>query len=237
MKPHMWTGPLEVKTPSVKMLVTGATTIFLTTAVVAFALLHRLVFPPIPGPAAALAAPFSYNSAEIVSQEVSPTPQPTLIPTATPTPTPAYYAPTRIIIPKLGVDTAIENVGITSDGAMDTPQNFDQVGWFSLGVKPGEMGSSVFAGHLDTQTGAPAVFYYLSQMTEGDEFQIVDETGRTLTFRVYQTGSYSENAFPLTDVFEKADGRYVNLITCHGIWQYGSHTYSDRFVVSAVLVE
>ena len=237
MKPHMWTGPLEVKTPSIRMLVTGALSVFLTTGIVVFALLHRLAFPPTSSPNVALAAPFSYESAEIVSQEISPTPQPTLVPTATPTPTPAYYAPTRLIIPQLGVDTPIENVGVTADGAMDTPKNFDQVGWYSLGAKPGDMGSSVFAGHLDTESGTPAVFYYLSQLSEGDEFQIIDETGRTLTFRIYQTGSYPESAFPLADVFEKTDGRYVNLITCHGIWQYGSSTYSDRFVVSAMLVE
>lgn len=236
MNPPLIVGPLEVKTPSVRLLVGGATTIFFSSMLFVFFILHTLVFPA-PSQAVGTLAKGMSDANAMQRAFIASTPTPSPIPTATPTPTPAFFKPVHITIPKLGVDTLIEDVGVTAEGAMDTPKDFNQVGWFALGAKPGDMGSAVFAGHLDTQTGAPAIFYYLSQMAVGDEFQIQDETGKTLTFRVYNTASYPENAFPLADVFEKTDGRYVNLITCHGIWQYGSHTYSDRFVVSAILVE
>src|SRR3990167_10137466 len=48
--------------------------------------------------------------------------------------------PARLKIPSLGVNAAVETVGIKADGTMGTPKNFDNVGWYSPGSKPGEEG-------------------------------------------------------------------------------------------------
>lgn len=239
MQPVQSVGRLVVQTPGVKTLVIGASFIFFTTLIGMVVLLRAAVYASPESPQTTLASdqPGHTLQSILIGTTPTPTPAPTLIPTATPTPTPAFYSPVRIQIPKLAVDAAVEHVGVTPDGAMDTPVGFDTVGWFAPGTKPGAQGSAVVAGHLDASDGSPAIFYYLSQMVVGDEFQVIDEAGRTFTYRTIATASYPENTFPIAEVFEKQDGKYLNLITCHGTWQYNAGTYSDRFVVSAQLVE
>lgn len=239
MQPVQSVGRLVVQTPGVKTLVIGASFIFFTTLFGMVMLLRAAVYASPESPQTTLASdqPGHTLQSILIGTTPTPTPAPTLIPTATPTPTPAFYSPVRIQIPKLAVDAAVEHVGVTPDGAMDTPVGFDTVGWFAPGTKPGAQGSAVVAGHLDVSDGSPAIFYYLSQMVVGDEFQVIDEAGRTFTYRTISTASYPENTFPIAEVFEKQDGKYLNLITCHGTWQYNAGTYSDRFVVSAQLVE
>src|SRR5947209_7865092 len=73
--------------------------------------------------------------------------------------TPLPDLPQRIVIPSLNVDSTIEQVGLDSQKRMDVPKNVFDVGWYDLGVRPGQIGSAVIDGHFDTPTGAPSVFY------------------------------------------------------------------------------
>src|SRR5688572_8435793 len=57
--------------------------------------------------------------------------------------------PTRLEIPSLGIDAAVQEVGITKKGTMGVPRGYDEAGWYKYGAAPGELGSAVLAGHLD----------------------------------------------------------------------------------------
>jgi len=178
----------------------------------------------------------SLQASASLALAASPTPAPTAIPTPTPIPTPTFYRPVRLRIPTLGIDTAIEHVGTTIDGAMDVPKDYANVAWYAQGARPGQSGSSVIAGHLDTGTGDIAIFYYLNQLPPGERFEVVDETGRALSFRVVDKRTYSAAAFPIDEVFNQTDGASrLNLITCQGTWDHNSGTYSDRLVVYAIM--
>jgi hypothetical protein len=50
--------------------------------------------------------------------------------------------PSRLIIASIGVDTAVESVGMLDDGNMATPwlSPWDDVGWYANGPRPGEVG-------------------------------------------------------------------------------------------------
>ncbi len=106
------------------------------------------------------------------------------------------YRPVRLRIPKLDVDTVIEEVQEDSIGAMDVPKKVENIGWYSLGVKPGAKGNAVIAGHLDTKTGAPAVFFNLSILEPGDLIQVTDEKNNVLTFVVQKKEAYPTDDFP-----------------------------------------
>src|SRR5258708_677174 len=54
----------------------------------------------------------------------------------------------RVVIPRIGVDAAIEPVGRDSLVAMSSPSSLDTVGWFNLRPKPGEAGDAVLDGHF-----------------------------------------------------------------------------------------
>lgn len=139
--------------------------------------------------------------------------------------------PVRLKIPVINVDASIEYVGLTSAGAMDVPKGPSDVAWFDLGPRPGEDGSAVISGHYGWKNNIPAVFDYLSKLQKGDQLYIEDENGVVTTFVVRDSRSYGERA-DATDVFNSSDGKaHLNLVTCEGVWNKLTKSYSKRLVV------
>jgi len=139
--------------------------------------------------------------------------------------------PKRLRIPKINVDTTIESVGLTPQGAMEAPAGPSGVAWFNLGPQPGEHGTAVIDGHSGWKNGIPAIFDNLNQLQKGDRIYVEDEAGRTTTFVVREVRTYGKNEDP-SDVFSSSDGKaHLNLITCKGVWNSAEKSYSDRLVV------
>src|SRR6266566_3179765 len=100
--------------------------------------------------------------------------RPTLIPVprgrAAPVPQPSdgerVPAPATLIIPAIGVRTRLIKLGVTSSGALQVPASTAVAGWYTLSPRPGAIGSSIIAGHIDSLRG-PGVFYRLRMMQPG----------------------------------------------------------------------
>ena len=143
----------------------------------------------------------------------------------------SFGLPMRLKIPGISVDSAIEYVGLTSDGAMDAPKSPDEVAWYNLGPRPGENGSAVLAGHFGWKNGKAAVFDDLDKLRQGDKLYVVDDTGEIISFVVRESRSYDPRA-DASDVFILNDGKaHLNLITCEGVWDKVLKSYSKRLVV------
>lgn len=140
--------------------------------------------------------------------------------------------PVRLKIPKINVDTAIEYVGLTANGAMDVPKNPDNVAWFEFGPRPGDNGSAIIAGHYGHwKNGKGSVFDDLNKLQVGDSLVVEDEKGATATFVVRTSRIYDPRA-DASDVFSSNDGKsHLNLVTCEGVWNKVSKSYSERLVV------
>jgi sortase (surface protein transpeptidase) len=138
--------------------------------------------------------------------------------------------PQTLIIPSLGLQAYVENVAKTPNGAMDVPSRSEDVAWYRLGPRPGEPGNAVIAGHLDTDKG-PAIFEKLHTLVPGDAIEVRDDAGITRHFRVTRTVTYDLDTAPITEIFGKADGIYLNLITCGGKWNEQRKRYEERVVV------
>ena len=139
--------------------------------------------------------------------------------------------PRRLEIPKLGVNARVQYVGLNSNGEMGAPSNGDDVAWFNLGTKPGEVGSAVIAGHLDDKNGHPAVFWNIHKLKVGDDVYIIDGNGNKKHFRVISLEKYKTGAAPMKKIFGSNDGIYLNLITCGGVWDKTKNNYTERLVV------
>lgn len=148
-----------------------------------------------------------------------------------------FGIPIRLNIPKLGVTANVEAVALDIKNNMDIPQKVEDVGWYKLGVKPGEKGNAVIDGHYDDVTGAPVVFYNLASLQVGDPIETVDNNGKKLTFIVQKKANYAYNQFPLLEVFGQSNGKNLNLITCSGTWDKNNKTYADRLVIYSTLKE
>lgn len=156
----------------------------------------------------------------------------------TPTPTSIPLGkPAELSIPKLNIHTPIEYVANDKDGNMDTPKNDMHVAWYEPGFLPGQTGNAVIAGHFDRKDGGPAIFYNLNKLEKGDEIVVADEHTKLLTFIVTGKNTYPVKSFPVSTVFGSSDKKYLNLITCGGVWDPVQKIYADRWVVTAALKE
>jgi sortase A len=145
--------------------------------------------------------------------------------------------PQTIIIEKIGVNAPVESVGLDTENKMDVPKDPDNAGWYNLGYKPGKVGSAVIAGHVDTPTGAPAVFYKLSSLVKGDKIVVRDINGAEYEFEVIENTLYDFDKVPLQKVFASSDAKRLNLITCDGAFDRESKNYTKRRVVYAKAIE
>jgi hypothetical protein len=62
-------------------------------------------------------------------------------------------------------------------------------GWYALGPRPGDPGSAVILGHVDSK-GGPAMVYRLHQLRRGHQIKIVRADGSAVRFIVQRTQQY-----------------------------------------------
>lgn len=142
--------------------------------------------------------------------------------------------PIRVAIPTIDVEAEIENVGLLPNGQMEEPDTMDGVAWYELGTKPGDQGSAVLAGHVDSKTG-PAIFYDLIKLEKGDEIIVTGEEGEPLTFIVQDKVAYPREEAPVQKIFGYSFRRQLNLITCTGEFNRDAGTHDERLVIYTVL--
>ena len=144
--------------------------------------------------------------------------------------------PVSFSIPSIDVENAkVESVGLDKENKMDIPKDENNVAWYNLGVKPGETGNAVIAGHYDKKSGDPSVFYNINKLKPGDELIVTDEKGKELVFAVTEVKTYELSDFPLQEVFGIGTKPRLNLITCEGNFDTSSKLYSHRLVVYSEL--
>lgn len=144
-------------------------------------------------------------------------------------------APSRLRIPALRIDAPVNPVGINDRGEMVVPVLAGDIGWYALGARPGETGSAVLSGHLDSVLGTRGVFGNLQKLATGDSVYVDNGSGGTLHFRVIASHSYPTDEAPIREIFTATGGQLLNLITCSGTWTWP--TYDKRLVVYTQLVD
>ncbi len=139
--------------------------------------------------------------------------------------------PERLIIPSLGLEAKIQPVGLTAAGEMSAPNNPEEAAWFKLGTRPGQIGSAVIAGHLDSAKGEEAVFWNLRKLRKESEVYIIDDKNNRVRFKVTGSELYDAENVSLESIFGRSDKARLNLITCGGVWNKEKNNYSKRLVV------
>lgn len=143
--------------------------------------------------------------------------------------------PAKLIIADLGVASRFETVGKDKKGRMAVPQDETKVAWYGLGVKPGEIGNAVVAGHVNQEDLSPGVFANLKVLSPGAKLKILDIKNQEQTFIVESVRSYADADFPITEVFGASTDRKLFLITCDGDFDEKKDTFTKRLVVEARL--
>ncbi|MGW4694023.1 class F sortase [Kitasatospora cineracea] len=201
------------------------------------------------GPAAALAAAAIVLAGTATALATSGAPAPPPPPQTTATAAAAAAAaptapgipgmpratPVRLRIPSLGIDTALIPLVLGPDGALQPPP-LDQggtAGWYAAGTSPGEQGTAILAGHVDTPAG-PAIFYPLSRLAPGATVTVERADGTTAAFTVDRITNYPKTAVP-DQVYTPATRPELRLITCGGTFDRTRGGYQDNTIAYAHL--
>jgi LPXTG-site transpeptidase (sortase) family protein len=174
---------------------------------------------PEPEPEPEVIAEEPANAEPVVVARAAPTTAPTNVP-------PPPDAIGRLVIPRIRVDTPVVDVAL-SNGEWAVPRFI--AGHLKESVYPGEVGNSVFAGHLTSLT-LGNVFEHLKDLRPGDELTYVGKDGPR-RFRVTETRAVKNTD---TSVLGSKPGQaLLTLITCEGRWVPQENDYDQRRVVFA----
>jgi hypothetical protein len=145
--------------------------------------------------------------------------------------------PVAVDIPAIGVDSRLLHLGLNSDGTIQVPSvetSSGEAAWYKYSATPGQIGSSVIEGHVDSYQG-PAVFFRLGALRPGDTVNVTLADGVTAVFRVTGVREYLKTRFPAKAIYGATDFAALRLITCGGTFDYATGHYLSSTVVFASL--
>lgn len=144
--------------------------------------------------------------------------------------------PVQISIPEIGVSSTLSILGLNPDGSVQVPSTTAQAGWYRYDVTPGQIGSAVILGHVDSYQG-PGVFYRLNQLAVGSPVFVTLRNGRRLQFDVVGIRMFPKSNFPYQEVFGAREYPALNLVTCGGVFDSATGHYLSNIVVFTALVK
>ena len=146
----------------------------------------------------------------------------------------ATPVPVRIQIPRIGVVSALDRLGRAPDGTVQEPTRWERAGWYAPGTRPGDPGSAVILGHVDSKRG-PAVFFRLRELRRGDPVTIRRADGSSVRFVVQRTQQYPKDRFPTDDVYYPTLTPALRLVTCGGEFDATIGRYRSNVIVFATV--
>ncbi|QMU75382.1 class F sortase [Streptacidiphilus sp. PB12-B1b] len=144
--------------------------------------------------------------------------------------------PIQFSIPSVGLTAPLLGLGMDSKGSPELPP-FSQprtAGWLRDSVTPGEAGTAVLVGHVDTRTG-PAVMWNLSAVRPGAQVEVVRLDGTTAVFTVDRLKTYAKTGFPAALVYGPSPDAELRIITCGGGYDRARQEYTGNVVLFAHL--
>ena len=146
----------------------------------------------------------------------------------------ATPAPVRVEIFRIGVASSLDRLGRAPDGTVQEPTRWERAGWYAPGTRPGDPGSAVILGHVDSKRG-PAVFFRLRELRPGDMVTIGRADGSTVRFVVQRTEQYPKDRFPTDEVYYPTLTPALRLVTCGGEFDASAGRYRSNLIVFATL--
>jgi hypothetical protein len=143
--------------------------------------------------------------------------------------------PVQLRVPAIGLDVSLSTLGLNLNGTVQVPTDIQQPGWYRLGPSPGQDGSAVILGHVDSYQG-PAVFFKLRSLVAGDLVDVSLADGVSAQFKVTSVAQYLKTDFPDQLVYAGQGQSALQLVTCGGTFDAQTGHYLSNIVVYTSLV-
>jgi sortase (surface protein transpeptidase) len=147
----------------------------------------------------------------------------------------ATPVPVRIEIPRIKVASPLDRLGRAADRTVEVPVRWERAGWYDEGTRPGDPGSAVILGHVDSREDGPAVFFRLRELRRGDEIVVTRADGSRARFAVDRTEQFPKSRFPTDAVYYPTLTPALRLVTCGGSFDATAGHYRSNVIVFATL--
>jgi LPXTG-site transpeptidase (sortase) family protein len=140
------------------------------------------------------------------------------------------FIPEQLTLP--GHATAAVLPAVTVDGVLRVPENVQHVGWWDGSARTGEpFGSTVIAGHIDSDTEGIGFFVRLRRIKVGDTITLRGDSHR-LKYRVTSVRKVPKKALATdSQAFKQTGPHRLVLITCTGNFRREQGGYDSNLVV------
>ncbi|WP_344310351.1 sortase domain-containing protein [Fodinicola feengrottensis] len=129
----------------------------------------------------------------------------------------SYSPPTHLTIAAIGVDGALQQVGVDSArNTLQLPAKVAQAAWFSNSKTPGQAGPTVIIGYISSGAKKPGVFAKMAELRPGGEIRVTRTDAKTVVFTVDSITEYPLNQMPTDKVFAATAAPTLRIITCGG---------------------
>lgn len=142
--------------------------------------------------------------------------------------------PTSFTISSIKASGSLISLGRNTDDSVQVPADYQQAGWYQQGPAPGEQGSAVILGHVDSYKGT-GVFFSLKKVKAGDMIDVTRADGKTAHFKVTDVRMYLKSQFPDQLVFGPRGGATLQVVTCGGDFDQSAKSYLSNVVVFSSL--
>ena len=165
----------------------------------------------------------------------APRPSYTTVPVAPPSQFLTRSIPVRLFIPNISLSAPLTTVGLNSNGTVQVPPTVETPGWYRLGPSPGQDGSAVILGHVDSYSG-PGIFIGLRRLVPGDRLTVLLANGNVAHFDVTSVQQFLKTSFPDAAVYRSRGFSALQLVTCGGRFNAAKGSYESNIVVFSTRV-
>jgi hypothetical protein len=155
----------------------------------------------------------------------------------------ARSAPALLALPSLGISSSLGPPrGLSADGTLDDAPlvgpTWSLPWWYDEGPSPGQSGSAVILGHVDSALGQGGlgVFFRLGDLRAGQRIDVTLADHVTTRWAVTSVRLYADAVFPDAVVYARSGPPVLRLVTCGGAFDWSTHEYVSALVVTAHLV-
>jgi hypothetical protein len=145
-----------------------------------------------------------------------------------------HAEPVAVSVPAIDVRSTLERLALDAKGVMIAPVEPSVAGWYAAGVRPGDPGPAVIAGHLDSRSG-PGIFADLGKLRRGDAVHVELADGGRVRFLIDDVRAYPKDEFPTEAVYGPTHDAQLRLITCGGTFDRLRGHYADNVIAFASL--
>lgn len=154
------------------------------------------------------------------------------VPDKEPPPPALDVASMYLSIPKLLINTPIEEKSSSVGEEIATPQDSVNISWFKNGKKPGEVGNTILSGF--TSGGSTSgILTGLDRLKNGDEIKVMFKNNNFVSYKIVDIKRFKQGEEIPEDFLKKEDGKYLSLFAVSGSGVTPINAGRDRMLILA----